>query len=101
MISPLVKWNHENDHLVPAYDPATRSDKRNLSLTLSDPKYEFMKGHAIDSKFVLINSVEECHKLTVYIKRSSTSTCNWISLSGMGNFCNDEISRTHKTCCDI
>lgn len=55
MISPLVKWNHENDHLVPAYDPATRSDKRNLSLTLSDPKYEFMKGHAIDSEFEYFN----------------------------------------------
>lgn len=50
MIAPLFKWNHSDNHTVPVYDPFTRCDKRNIIISLSDPKYEFMKGHMIDGQ---------------------------------------------------
>lgn len=53
MISPLIRWNHADNHSLPMYDPFTRGDKRNVSISLSDPKYEYMKGHVIDGKFLI------------------------------------------------
>lgn len=50
MISPLIRWNHVDNHFVPIYDPFTRCDKRNITIGLQDIKYAFMKGHQIDGK---------------------------------------------------
>lgn len=50
MISPLIRWNHIDNHTVPIYDPFTRCDKRNITIGLQDTKYEFMKGHQIDGE---------------------------------------------------
>ena len=53
MISHLIKWNHTSDNFVPFYDPFTRCDKRNISISLQDPKYAFMKGHQLDDRVLL------------------------------------------------
>lgn len=53
MIAPLFKWNHSDNHTVPVYDPFTRCDKRNIIISLSDPKYDFMKGHMIDGELCM------------------------------------------------
>lgn len=50
MIAPLFLWNHSENHTVPSYDPFTRCDKRNIIISLSDPKYEFMRGHMLDGE---------------------------------------------------
>jgi fatty acid synthase, animal type len=50
-ISHLIRWNHTENHYVPIYDPFTRCDKRNLTISLQDARYEFMKGHQIDGLY--------------------------------------------------
>jgi fatty acid synthase, animal type len=47
MISPTIKWNHEQDHFVPYFDCLSRYSRRNIIINLSDKKFEFMKGHVI------------------------------------------------------
>jgi hypothetical protein len=49
-ISHLIRWDHATDHFVPIYDPLTRSDKRNVTISVGNPKYAFMKGHVINGK---------------------------------------------------
>lgn len=51
MISPLIKWEHSENWTVPTYDPYERCERRNISINLSDIKYEFMKGHIVDGEF--------------------------------------------------
>jgi fatty acid synthase, animal type len=52
MISPLVRWLHDESFPVPMYDPFLRCDKRNLTININDPLYSIMKGHQIDGNFV-------------------------------------------------
>jgi fatty acid synthase, animal type len=49
-ISHLIRWNHDANHFVPIYDPLTRSDKRDVTISLGNPKYAFLKGHVINGK---------------------------------------------------
>jgi fatty acid synthase, animal type len=53
MISPLVKWLHDETFPVPMYDPFLRCDKRNLTINPNDPIYSIMKGHQLDGKLFL------------------------------------------------
>jgi fatty acid synthase, animal type len=52
MISPLIRWLHDESIAVPMYDPLLRCDKRNIVINLGEKKYSFMKGHEIDGKFI-------------------------------------------------
>lgn len=85
MIAPLFKWNHSDNHTVPVYDPFTRCDKRNIIISLSDPKYDFMKGHMIDGQLCL-EAFRELFKLTfLSLIRSRPATCNWLLMACLGN----------------
>ncbi|KAJ6633803.1 Fatty acid synthase, partial [Pseudolycoriella hygida] len=53
MISPLIKWNHSDNLFVPIYDPFTQCDKRSIFISLSDLKFNFMKGHQLDGRVIL------------------------------------------------
>lgn len=53
MISPLIKWNHSENHFVPIYDPMTHSDKRSIFISLNDLKYNYMKGHQLDGRVIV------------------------------------------------
>jgi fatty acid synthase len=50
MISPLIKWNHSENYSVPLYDSFKRCDKRNIIISLNNPKYEYIQGHTLDGK---------------------------------------------------
>lgn len=50
MISPIVKWNHEDDHFVPYFNTFSQYSSRNLVINLSDKNFEFMKGHVIGDR---------------------------------------------------
>jgi len=50
MISPLIKWDHKENHRVPYYDCYTSNDRRPVIISLGDKDYEFVKGHVIDGK---------------------------------------------------
>lgn len=51
MISPLFKWDHSGSYYVPSYESQNSSDSKNIiTISLKDPKYEYLKGHVIDGK---------------------------------------------------
>jgi fatty acid synthase, animal type len=50
MISPILKWNHDDDHFVPYFDSFSNYSTRNLVLNLNDKNLEFMKGHVIGNR---------------------------------------------------
>lgn len=50
MISPLLKWNHQENYFVPLFDALNSYEKRNILINLSDKIFEFIQGHVIDGK---------------------------------------------------
>lgn len=50
MISPVIKWNHEENHYVPHFDTYNTFERRNVVINISDKKYEFIKEHKIDGR---------------------------------------------------
>lgn len=48
MISPLIRWNHNESHFVPYFDPLTRFNKRDLTINLYNTKFANYSGHQID-----------------------------------------------------
>lgn len=50
MISPVIKWNHEENHYVPHFDTYNTFERRNIVINISDKKYEFIQGHTIDGR---------------------------------------------------
>lgn len=54
MISPIIKWNHSEDYTVPLAAPHDWYEKRNILINVSDKEFEFVQGHVIDGKFILI-----------------------------------------------
>ena len=50
MISPVIKWNHEDDHLVPYYDSYNTFERRNVIININDKNYEFVQGHIVDGR---------------------------------------------------
>lgn len=50
MISPVIKWNHEESHFVPHFDPYNTFERRNITVNISDKKFEFLQGHIIDGE---------------------------------------------------
>lgn len=52
MISPLIKWDHQENYVVPLFDSFTNYERRNVVINLSDKIFEFVQGHIIDGEFV-------------------------------------------------
>lgn len=50
MISPVIKWNHEENHYVPHFDTYNTFERHNLIINISDKKYEYIQGHMIDGR---------------------------------------------------
>ncbi|XP_070505891.1 fatty acid synthase-like [Chironomus tepperi] len=50
MISPVIKWNHEDDHLVPYFDSYNMFERRNVVINISDKQFEFVQGHIVDGR---------------------------------------------------
>jgi len=50
MISPVLKWNHEDDHLVPFYDSYNTFERRNVTININDKNFEFVQGHIVDGR---------------------------------------------------
>lgn len=48
MISPIIKWDHSQNYVVPFFDSYNFYEKRNLTINLSDKLFEFVSGHIID-----------------------------------------------------
>lgn len=52
MISPIIKWDHSENYVVPLFDSFNFYERRNVSINLSDKIFEFVQGHIIDGRFV-------------------------------------------------
>ena len=50
MISPLIKWDHSEDHFVMKYDEKLILH-RTFPINISDSEHEFVTGHTIDGLF--------------------------------------------------
>ncbi|XP_070505887.1 fatty acid synthase-like [Chironomus tepperi] len=50
MISPVIKWNHDEDHFVPYHDSYNSYERRNIVINISDKQYEFLQGHIVDGR---------------------------------------------------
>lgn len=54
MISPVIKWDHNEKLLVPNFDASEWFDKRNCMINISDKDMSFVQGHVIDGKCDLL-----------------------------------------------
>lgn len=52
MISPIIKWDHEENYVVPLFDSYNTYERRNLVINVSDKMFEFVQGHIIDGECV-------------------------------------------------
>ncbi|KAG5675543.1 hypothetical protein PVAND_005439 [Polypedilum vanderplanki] len=50
MISPIYKWNHQDNYFVPLFDSFNSYERRNMLINVSDKNFEFVQGHIIDGK---------------------------------------------------
>ena len=50
MISPLIKWEHSEDHFVTRYESKIPKCERIFTVNISDNDYDFISGHTIDGK---------------------------------------------------
>lgn len=53
MLSSLIKWNHEIDHLVATFGrkPDDIQCERRFVIDVNSTHYEYVKGHVIDGKY--------------------------------------------------
>lgn len=52
MISPIIKWNHDENYFVPYFDHFNTYERRNICVNISDKGFEFLQGHIIDGKIL-------------------------------------------------
>jgi fatty acid synthase, animal type len=50
MISPIIKWDHQESYFVPYFDTYNVYERRNVLINMSERKFEFLKGHIIDGE---------------------------------------------------
>lgn len=50
MISPLIKWDHSEDHFVTDYENNAAKASLNFIVNIKDPEFEYLQGHTIDGK---------------------------------------------------
>lgn len=55
MISPIIKWDHQENYVVPLFDSYNTFERRNIAINLSDKLFEFVQGHIIDGKLLIIH----------------------------------------------
>ncbi|KAF7988869.1 hypothetical protein HCN44_007179 [Aphidius gifuensis] len=50
MLSPLIKWQHSDDHFVVSFDNEKNiiSHKRTIEVSLKDQDFKYMTGHVVD-----------------------------------------------------
>lgn len=55
MISPIIKWNHEEDWFVALYKGQERmkSGERTISFSVKESDWSFVAGHVIDGTYKL------------------------------------------------
>jgi fatty acid synthase, animal type len=50
MISPLVKWDHSENHFVIKYEEGAAKCEWSFTVDISEAEYEYISGHLIDGK---------------------------------------------------
>jgi fatty acid synthase, animal type len=50
MISPIIKWDHKENYLVPYFDSFNQFERQNVVINLNDKMFEYIQGHIIDGK---------------------------------------------------
>lgn len=48
MISPMIKWDHSENYVVPTFESFNTYEKRSVIVNISDKPYEYLKGNLID-----------------------------------------------------
>lgn len=48
MISPMIKWDHSENYVVPLFESFNTYEKRSVIVNISDKEYEFLRGNVID-----------------------------------------------------
>lgn len=53
MISPLIKWDHNEDYFVTKFENqrSNKSGERRVITNLSEVDFEYIEGHTIDGNF--------------------------------------------------
>lgn len=54
MISPNIKWDHQENYFVPYFDSSKAFDKVHVLINLSDKRFEHVKDHVIDGENALL-----------------------------------------------
>lgn len=67
MISPIIKWDHQENYVVPLFDSYNTFERRNVAINLSDKIFEFVQGHIIDG--------EICQQLLIEFEVDYTTIC--------------------------
>ena len=57
MISPLIKWEHSEDHFVTRYESKIPKCERIITVNISDNDFDFISGHTIDGKFQIVQNL--------------------------------------------
>lgn len=52
MISPVIKWNHKENHFVPYFDSYNTYERRNIVINVNDKNFEYIQGHVIDNRIL-------------------------------------------------
>lgn len=92
MISPIIKWDHSENYVVPLFDSYNFFEKRNVSINLSDKIFEFVQGHIIDGECLTsISLIESRNKTNInyFNCRKGFVPRNGLAVFGVGNFQHD------------
>lgn len=57
MISPLIKWRHDEDWYVASYNnrELTKISERVVAVEVKEPEWNYVTGHVIDGKHKTIS----------------------------------------------
>lgn len=53
MISPLIKWDHSEDHFVTRFEARVPKAERSFSINIGEQEHEFISGHTIDGEILV------------------------------------------------
>lgn len=48
MISPMIKWDHSENYVVPTFESYNTYEKRSVIVNISDKAYEYVKDNVVD-----------------------------------------------------
>jgi hypothetical protein len=87
MISPLIKWDHSEDHFVTRYEAKISKSERTFAVNIGEHEYEFVSGHTIDGeKEMKLNASMSLFKNLITF-RSRSLPRNRLPLFGMAVLC--------------